>query len=90
MGYVHGNDRIVFMTDEFCQKKRIWVIPEGDVLQFHGADFEFVRPEGGQRFFLRPSTTGGHFRQVRAYMEGSGALISVHPSAMGVIHNFTL
>jgi hypothetical protein len=89
LGYVHGNDRLVFMSDEYCQKKRVWICPQADVLQYHGSDFEFVRPEGGQRFFLRPNTSGGHFRQVRAYMEGSGLLICIHPAACGAIENFT-
>lgn len=89
LGYVHGNDRLMFMSDEFCPKKRVYVVPQADVLQFHGSDFEFVRPEGGQRFFLRPDGSGGHYRQVRAYMEGSGALICIHPAGVGVLEDFT-
>lgn len=89
MGYQHGKDKVMFETDEYCPKTRIYMVPEGDVLQFRGADFEFVRPDGGQKFFLRPTSTGGHYRSVRAYMEGSGLLICVHPQAIGVIHNFT-
>jgi hypothetical protein len=88
LGYVHGKDTIMFMTDEYCPKKRIYVVPEGDVLQFRGSDFEFVKPEGGQKFFLRPSN-GGHYRSVRAYMEGSGLIMCVHPQAIGVLDNFT-
>ena len=88
LGYVHGKDTIMFMTDEYCPKKRIYCVPEGDVLQFRGSDFEFVKPEGGQKFFLKPSA-GGHYRSVRAYMEGSGLILCVHPQAIGVLDNFT-
>jgi hypothetical protein len=88
LGYQHGKDRILFETDEYCPKKRVYVVPQGDCLQFRGSDFEFVRPDGGQKFFLRPSTTGGHYRSVRAYLEGSGLIFSVHPQAIGVLHNY--
>ncbi len=89
LGYQHGKDKILFMTDEHCPKKRIYCVPQGDVLQFRGADFEFVRPDGGQKFFLAPTSSGGHYRSVKAYMEGSGLLLCVHPQAIGVIDNFT-
>ncbi len=89
LGYQHGKDKIIFASDEYCPKKRIYVLPAGDVLQFRGSDFEFVRPDGGQKFFLRPTSSGGHYRSVRAYMEGSGLLLCVHPQAIGVIDNFT-
>lgn len=88
LGYVHGKTTLMFETDEFCPKKRIYVIPEGDVLQFRGSDFEFVRPEGGSKFFLKPAA-GGHYRSVRAYMEGSGLLYNVHPQACLTIEGFT-
>lgn len=88
LGYVHGKDTVMFATDEYCPKQRIYVIPEGDVVQFYGADFEFVKPEGGQKFFLKPAA-GGHYRSVRAYMEGSGLILNIHPQACGVLENFT-
>jgi hypothetical protein len=89
-GYKHGKNDIVFEADEFCQKQRIYCLPEGDVLQFYGKDFEFVNPEGkGQKFFLKPNGSG-HDRTVRAYMEGGGTLKSVHNAAIGVIKNFTI
>ncbi len=88
LGYVHGKSTLMFETDEYCPKQRIYVVPEGDCLQFRGSDFEFVKPEGGQKFFLRPSN-GGHYRSVRAYMEGSGLLLCVHPQAIGVLENFS-
>jgi len=88
LGYVHGKDTLMFETDEFTPKKRSYVIPGGDVLQFFGSEFDWVRPEGGSKFFLKPSD-GGHYRTVRAYMEGSGLLTCVHPQACGVLKNFT-
>lgn len=88
LGYQHGKDKILFQADEFCPKKRIYIVPNGDVIQFYGSDFEFVRPEGGDKFMLKPAA-GGHYRTVRAYMEGSGLILCVHPQACGVLHNFT-
>jgi hypothetical protein len=89
LGYVHGKNTLIFEADEFCPKQRIYCLPEGDVCQFHGSDFDFVKPEGGQKFFLKPNGTG-HDRTIRAYMEGEGALMSVHSAAIGVIENFTV
>lgn len=89
MGYVHGKDRVVFEADEFCPKQRIWILPQGDAVQFYGEDFSFVEPQAGQKFMLKPNSTG-HDRNVRAYMEGSGTLLCVHPAAVGVIKNFTV
>jgi hypothetical protein len=90
LGYVHGKNTLVFTADEFCPKQRVYMLPEGDVCQFHGGDFEFVNPDGsGQKFFLKPNGSG-HDRTIRAYMEGQGALMSVHSSAIGVLENFTV
>jgi hypothetical protein len=90
LGYIHGRNTLMFEADEFCRKDRIYCLPDADVLQFHGSDFEFVKPEGGQKFFLTPnSSADGHKRSIRAYMEGSGVLVSTHGAALGVIENFT-
>lgn len=91
LGYVAGKNTLVFEADEFCPKNRIYCLPEGKkgVLQFHGSDFEFVQPEGGQKFFLRPNGSG-HDRTIRAYMEGSGTLLCTHAAALGLIRNFTV
>lgn len=90
LGYVAGKNTLVFTPDEFCPKQRIYCLPDADVLQFHGGDFEFVNPDGsGQKFFLKPNASG-HDRTIRTYMEGDGSLMSVHPAAIGVLHNFTV
>jgi hypothetical protein len=91
LGYIAGKHTLVFEADEFCPKNRIYCLPEGKkgVLQFHGSDFEFVQPEGGQKFFLRPNGSG-HDRTIRAYMEGSGTLLCTHAKAIGLIRNFTV
>jgi hypothetical protein len=90
LAYQHAKDSVMFEVDEFCPKKRIYVMPTADVLQFYGTDFEYVEPNKGQKFHLLPnSSSDGHKRAVRAYMEGSGCLYSVHSAAIGVIHNFT-
>lgn len=91
LGYQHGKNGIIFEADEFCPKKRIYVLPDADVLQFHGSDFDFVKPDGSSKFFLTPnSSADGHKRSIRAYMEGSGVLVSNHSAAIGCIHNFTV
>jgi hypothetical protein len=89
LGYVHGKDTLIFEADEFCPTQAIWCCPEGDVLQFYGADFEFVEPQAGQKFMLKPNASG-HDRVIRAYMEGHGVLTCVHPAAVGLITNFTV
>lgn len=88
LGYQHGKNEIIFQADEFCPKKRIYVLPNSDVLQFYGSDFDFVRPEGGAAKFMLTPNSSGHDRKVRAYMEGSGVLVAVHNAAIGCIHNF--
>jgi hypothetical protein len=90
LGYVHGKDTVMFEADEFCPKQRIYCLPEGDCLQFHGSDFEFVQPEPGQKFHLKPNSTSGYDRTLVSFMEGDGCLISTHPNSLGVIENFVV
>lgn len=89
MGYVHMKNQIMFDADEFCPKKRIYLIPTTGGLEYHGTDFEFVAPNGNDKFRLRAGSSGGYDRVVQAHMEGSGALLSRHCASIGVIHNFT-
>lgn len=90
MAYVHGKNSVMFDPDEFCPAKRIYLIPNKGALQFHGTDFDFVSPNGNDKFHLRPTgTSGGYDRVVQSFMEGSGALITPHAAALGCIHNFT-
>jgi hypothetical protein len=91
LGYVHGRDTIMFETDEYCPKNRTYLIPQGDVLQFYGSDFDWVKSDGGngKEFFLKPKA-GGHYRTVRAYMEGSGLILCVHPQAIGVLDGYSI
>ena len=92
--YVHGNDTLEVITDEFCPKKRIYMLPEAKngqkVLEYHGSDFEAVKAGGvGSEFFLKPSSSGGHERFIRSYLEGIACLICKHPASINVITNFT-
>jgi len=93
--YVHANDSMEVIVSEFCPKRRIYMIPEAKngskVLEYHGSDFESVRPGGaGSEFFLRPSaSTAGHDRFIRSYLEAVGCLICRHPAAINVIEDFT-
>jgi hypothetical protein len=88
LGYQHGKNAVIFQADEFCPKKKIYVCPEGDVLQFYGSDFEVVKPEGGKGMHLKPNSNG-YDRTMQLFMEGTGCLISVHSAGIGVIENFT-
>ncbi len=90
MSYIHGRNAVMLDPDEFCPKKRVYLVPDKGALQFHGTDFEFVEPNGGDKFHLKPSSTAGNTqRTIQAFMEGSGALIATHNAALGCIHNFT-
>ena len=93
-GYQHRNDLVETYTSEFCPLKRVWILPEqnnGDkVLEYHGSDFESVEMEGMGKFHLRPSSSGGHERNVTSYMEAIGQLVCKHPAAIGRLRNFTL
>lgn len=92
LGYQHANDFVEFVTDEFVPKQRIYLFPESkDVLTYHGTDFETVEPNPGQKFHLRPSSTGGgHKRQIQQYMEGHGIMVCKHNAAIAAIKNFTV
>lgn len=86
LAYRHGKSNVVFETDEFCPKKRIWMVPK-EILHFRGTDMDFVEPNPGQKFHLKPNSSG-HDRSVRAYMEGTGLLFCVHPAGLISIQNF--
>lgn len=93
--YVHGNDALEVVTSEFCPKKRIYMLPEAKngkkVLEYHGSDFEAVKPAGqGSEFFLRPGSSGGHDRFIRSYLEGIAVLVCKHPAAICCVENFTV
>jgi len=89
LGYTHRKDSIEFVPDEFCQKSRIWVCPEGDVLHYRGTDIEQVEVDG-VKFHMPQDSSGNTKRNVRTHMEGSGLLFSTHNAAIGVIENFTV
>jgi hypothetical protein len=89
LGYQHGKNSVMFEADEFCPKKKIYICPEGDVIQFHGSDFEVVKPDGGNGMHLKPNSSG-YDRSIQLFMEGTGCIISVHSAAIGVIENFTI
>ena len=89
LGYVHGKNEIVFSADEFCPKSKIYIVPEGDVLQFHGSSFEQVKV-GNQTLFLKAGTTGAYQRTVQSFMEGTGVIITPHAAAIGTLEGFAL
>jgi hypothetical protein len=88
--YQHKSDSLAFETDEFVKKSRIFILPEGDVLCFHGSDFDYVRPEGGSQWHLKPNSSGGYNREMQAFMEGCGLFYSQHSAAICTLENFTL
>lgn len=92
--YVHGNDTLEVVTSEYVPKNRMYMIPESKgkekVLEYHGSDFEPVRPAGeGSEFFLRPNGSG-HDRFIRSYLEAVCLLLCKHPAAISVLTNFTV
>lgn len=90
LGYQHGKDFVEFVTDEFIQKKRIWILPESkEVLELHGKDFEVVEVNKGQKFHLGVNSSGENTRTVKSYMEGSAVVVCRHPAALVALENFT-
>ena len=94
-GYQHEDDSIEFHSSEYTPKKRIYLMPEakasqGRVLEYHGTDFEPVQTEGGDKFHLKPSSSGGYERRIQTFLEGYCVLINKHPAACGVIDNFII
>lgn len=88
--YMHGKTTLALDTDEFVQKSRTWIVPEGsDALQYRGTDVAQVEPNPGQKFHLAPNAQGGYNRTNMAFMEGSGLMFSKHPAAILVLTNFT-
>lgn len=89
LGFLHHKDKLEFTPDEFVPKQRLWVVPEGDVLQFRGTDIEQVDDDGSK--FRRPVDSSGNFKRVlQAHLEGSGLLFATHPAAIGCVENFTV
>lgn len=90
VGFTHRKDFIEFEPDEFVQKQRIFVLPdEKGVIEYHGRDFERVNVGGNQ--FLKPGSTAGRYgKQAVAFMSASGALVSKHNAAIGVLENFSV
>lgn len=91
-GFAHLNDMLEFYTSEYCQKKRLYVLPEassGDkVLEYHSTDFEQVKVNDMAAFNLKPSANG-YLRRVSSFMHGRQVLICKHPAAIGKLVNFT-
>lgn len=93
--YVHQDDSIELKGSEFCNFKRMYLLPEGKnegqkVLQFRGTDFKPARAENGDVFMFAPGTSGYHKRLMVSYMNGMGQLLSLHPAACVKISNFVL
>lgn len=91
--YQHQNDSLECVTSEYCQPKRIYILPESKagqkVLEFHGSDFKTVKaPGGGGDFHLKPSASG-FVATVVSYMQAIGVIICKHPASVAVIRNFS-
>lgn len=94
-GYMHDSDTVIFNSSEFCPKTRIYVLPEGKidgnkVISYFGTDFEPVSDPMGNKFHLKPSSSGGHERNIITYMTNRGTLVAHRPSACLKITNFTI
>lgn len=93
--YMHDGDTVKMIPSEFVPKKRIWILPESKatnekVLELWGSDFRQVKVGSSDGLYLKPSSSGGHSRFVRSYLEGVFCLIAKHPKAIIQIHNFTV
>lgn len=94
-GYVHDEDTVIFTPSEFCPKQRIYVLPEGKqdgnkVISYFGTDFEPVSDPMGNKFHLKPSSLGGHERNIITYMSTRGTLVCHRPAAVLKIQNFSV
>lgn len=94
-GYIHDEDTILFSPSEFCPKKRIYVLPEGKqdgnkVISYFGTDFEAVSDPMGNKFHLKPSSEGGHEKNIITYMGSRGTMVCHRPAAVLQIRNFRL
>jgi hypothetical protein len=94
-GYMHDEDTILFTSSEFCPKQRIYVLPEGKqdgnkVISYFGTDFEPVSDPMGNKFHLKPSSAGGHERNIISYMSTRGTLVCHRPAAVLQIRNFVV
>lgn len=91
MGFVYGKQRVEFVPDEFCPSRAIWILPEGDVLQFHGSDFEPVSHQDMPEWHLKVNgSSGTHMDIMNMYMTGMGEFVCMHPASLIKIHNFTV
>ena len=90
--YQHQNDSLECYTSEYCQPKRIYILPESKagqkVLEYHGSDFKTVKAPGGGDFHLKPSASG-FVATVVSYMQAIGVVICKHPASVAVIRNFS-
>jgi len=92
--YQHQNDSLECYTSEYCQPKRIYILPESKagqkVLEFHGSDFKTVKAPGGSDFHLKPAASGGGFvNTIVSYMQAIGVIVCKHPASVAVIKNFS-
>jgi hypothetical protein len=90
--YQHQNDSLECYTSEYCQPKRIYILPESKagqkVLEYHGSDFKTVKAPGGGDFHLKPSASG-FVATVVSYMQAIGVVICKHPASVAIIRNFS-
>lgn len=94
-GYIHDEDTVLYYPAEFCPKQRIYVLPEGKqdgnkVISYFGTDFEPVSDPMGNKFHLKPSSAGGHERNIISYMTARGTMVCHRPAAVLKIQNFTV
>jgi hypothetical protein len=93
--YIHQDDSIEIKGSEFCNFKRMYILPEGKtegqkILQFRGTDFKPARAENGDVFMFAPGTSGYHKRLMVSYMSGMGQLVNLHPAGCVKISNFAI
>ena len=93
-GYVHDEDTVLFVPSEFCPKQALYVLPEGKqdgnkVISYFGTDFEPVQEPMGSKMFLKPSSNGGHEKNIVMYMGTRGTLVCHRPASVLKIQNWS-
>jgi len=93
-GYMHDEDTVIFVPSEFCPKQDLYVLPEGKqdgnkVISYFGTDFEPVQEPMGSKMFLKPSSAGGHEKNIVMYMGTRGTLVCHRPAAVLKVTNWS-
>ena len=94
-GFAYGSDVVIFEKSAFCPSNRIYLLPMSSAgakcIDLKLCDLVPQRVPGGEAgWMLKPNSSGGHDRDLISYLVGHISMASNRPSAIGVVHNFTI